>query len=463
MSDATNPAAATRAEALRPWRAETRALLSLGAPMAATQLIQFSVQTVDLLMIGRLGAEPLAASSIGLVFFYFAFLLGFGPAMAVSPLVSQTLGANPDDVRDVRRSVRMALWSIVLAFPVVGMFFLLSPVIIRGFGQPEALATLATPYVLALAPGWPFMIAVLALRNFLAAIDRTRVPLYIIIATTALNALLNYVFIFGAFGAPRLELVGAGIASSLSHAAGFAALVVYIQRDAAARRFALFVRLMTPDWERLREVFVLGWPISVTTGFEAMLFNACVLIMGRIGVNEVAAYQIALNVAAIAFMGPFGLSMAGATRVGLAHGAGDAARVRRAAAVTILASVALISVFAVASTTVPRVIAGFYLDRADPANAELVRLIAAFLPIAGAFMLFDAVQVAANQCLRGLKDVDRPMILTGISYWAVGFPAAYGLGLHTELGARGVWVGLLLALLCASILLGARLHRLTRA
>jgi len=430
--------------------------------MAATQLIQFSVMTVDVLMIGRLGPEPLAASSLGLVIFFAAWLVGFGPAMAVSPLVSQALGANPDDVDDVRISVRMSLWAIGLLAPLVSIGFLFASDIARALGQPEDLARLAGPYVIALAPGWAFAMGVIILRNFLAAIGETRAPLVIVIGTTVMNAFLNWLLIYGNWGFPRLELVGAGVASSIVNAGGFVALVLFIRADRRAKRFRLFSDFLKPNWPRFREVARLGWPIGVTIAFEGMLFNACVFLMGRIGVNEVAAYQVALNVASIAFMGPLGLSMAGSVRVGLAAGAGDRRRVRRAAALTIALSIAAIMSVAIPVMAFPEFVAGLYLDRADPKNAEVVALVAKFLIIAAAFMLFDATQVASAQALRGLKDVRIPMIITGVAYWVVGFPTAAFLGLGTEIGAVGVWWGLLLSLFTAAALLAGRLHTLTR-
>ncbi len=445
-----------------PWRREFFALMSIGLPMAATQLVQFSINTVDVLMIGQLGPEALAGASLGLVIFYAMFLFGFGPAMAVSPMVSQALGANPNDTDDVRRSVRMGLWTIGVGIPLLSIVFFFTEHIALALGQPAGPAALAKPYVLALAPGLPFALGVMALRNFLAAIDRTRAPLVFIILTTFFNAFLNWLLIYGNWGFPRLELVGAGIASSISHMAGFLMLVVYIHYEKESRRFELFRNFLKPCWKRLREIANLSWPIGFTMFFEAMLFNAAVFLMGRIGVNEMAAYQVALNVAAIAFMTPLGLSMAGAVRVGLMEGAGDRDGVRRAAVISILACIAAIMVFAVPMLLIPEAIAGLYLNADNPDNARVLALVAAFLPIAATFALFDATQVAANQALRGLKDVRVPMAVTFVSYWAIGFPVAAGLGLATPLGAVGVWYGLLVSLASAAILLGARLWMITR-
>lgn len=445
-----------------PWRRELRELLAIGVPMGLTQLVQFSIHTVDVLMIGQLGPDALAGASLGLVILYAVFLLGFGPAMAVSPMASHALGANPDDVDDVRRSVRMSLWTIGVVVIGLSSVFFFSEEIALALGQPAAPAALAEPYVLALAAGLPFMVGTMALRNFLAVIGHTRAPLLLIFLTTVLNACLNWLLIYGNWGAPRLGLVGAGIASSVSNLAGFALLLLYIQIQPESRRFRLFEGFLTPSWERLAEIVHLSWPISLTAAFEAMLFNAAVFLMGRIGVDEMAAYQVAINVAALAFMMPLGLSMAGAVRVGLMEGARDRSAVRRAALISILACIGAIMVVAVPVMIAPRTVAGLYLDATDPTSARVLELVASFLPIAAAFALFDATQVAANQALRGLKDVRVPMFMTAFAYWVIGFPVSAGLGLGTSLGAVGVWWGLLLGLAAAALLLGARLARRLR-
>ena len=182
-----------------------------------------------------MGPEPLAAAALGLVVFFAAWLIGFGPAIAVSPLVSQSLGADENNVDDVRISVRMALWAIgFLALPIFLMFFLTEHIALA-LGQPAELARRAGPYVIALAPGWPFAMGVIILRNFLAAIGETRAPLLVVTATTLLNAFLNWLLIYGHWGFPRLELVGAGIASSVVNICGFFALVLFIRADARAR------------------------------------------------------------------------------------------------------------------------------------------------------------------------------------------------------------------------------------
>lgn len=449
-----------RAELPTTWPGELKALLWLGIPMAATQLAQFSIYTIDILMIGRVGATEVAAASLGSVIYFMLWMLGAGPVMAVSPMVSQALGADVADRHDARVSVRMALWCVAFMTPLMLVFaFLAEPLALLARQDPEQSAK-AGSYILALAAGWPFALGTMILRNYLAAIGKTLVPFVLVMASVALNAGLNALLIFGMFGFPELGLVGAGIASSIAYIAGFFLFVIYIQIDKKSAEFRIFHHFWRPHWNRLHEVFKLGWPISLTTLFEGMLFNACVLIVGLIGVMQVAANQIALNISALAFMLPWGLSMAGAVRVGLAKGAKNHAAVKRAGILTIITSVIGIMFFAVPVALWPHGVASLYMETSNPDNQAVVALVATFLPIAAGFMFFDAVQVAANQILRGLKDVKWPMVFTGFSYWVVGFPTAFYLAIKTPLGAKGVWYGLLLGLLLASIFLSYRFWRL---
>ena len=448
----------------KEWSRELVALLSIGVPMGLTQLVQFSITTIDLLMIGRLGTEALAGASLRHrhLLRCVSLRLRSGPWPCRRWSVRRLAQTRTTQTKLGTRS-GWRFWTIGLVISAMSILFFLVEEISLALGQPAIAAELAEPYVLALAPGLPFMLGTMALRNFLAALGRTKLPLFFIVLTTALNAFLNWLLIFGNLGFPRLELLGAGIASSVSQVAGFLILVVYMHIEKESRRFEVFKNFFVLSKKHLREVLQLSWPISISSLFEAMLFNACVFLMGRIGIVEMAAYQVALNVAATAFMMPFGLSMAGAVRVGFMAGAGDRAGIRRSASLSILCCIAAITIIAVPVFLSPDGVAALYLDTNDAQNTGLLSLVASFLPIAAAFALFDAIQVAANQALRGLKDVRVPMILTALSYWAIGFPISAYLGLCTSLGAVGVWWGLLAGLAAAAVLLGRRLFVLTRA
>lgn len=439
------------------WGGEMRALLAIGIPMGLAQFVQYSVYFFDTLMVARVGEMELAAAAIGSVVYFLMWMLCAGPTSAVTPLVSQALGRDKTDTRDPRRSVRMGLWICFLILPpfVMTLFFI-EPLLIAA-GQNAEVSALAKDYIMVLAPGLPFALAIMTLRNFLATIEKTLIPFVLVTMGTLINIALNYVLIFGKFGAPELGLIGAGIASSLSYFIGFIFFIIYIQLDGRAKTFDLFNRFFVPDWERFKDVLKLGIPISITITFEGMLFNAAGLIVGVLGVSQLAGYQVALNVASLAFMIPYGLSMAGAVRIGLAKGADNMAAQKRASSTTITASVITIGFFALPVWLIPEVVTNLYLDPNKADQIDVFNWVVIFLPMAAAFMFFDAVQVACNQLLRGLSDVKWPMIITGISYWLIGFPVAYFLALHSSIGAPGVWYGLMAGLVAAFIGLGIRL------
>ena len=448
---------AQKAHLPETWGGEMRALLTIGVPMGLAQLVQFSPYIADAVMIGRIGPKEIAAAAIGSVLYFLLWMLASGPISAVTPLVSQALGKNIAERRDVRRTVRMSVWACFLMFPlIIGLLLLTEPIMIFA-GQDPEVAALAQDYVLVLAPGLPFTLAVMSFRNFLAAIGKTIVPFLLVASAAIVNIILNWVLIFGNLGAPELSLLGAGIASSISGIYAYFAFVIYIKWDAKAREFDLFSNLFKPDWERMVDLLNIGWPISVTVTFEGMLFNAGVLIAGAVGVIEQAGFQIALSIASTAFMIPFGLSMAGAVRIGLAKGAANTPAARRASTTTILTSVLAIGLFAIPVALVPQWVASLYFNMDAADTRPVFDYVVIFLPIAAGFMFFDAVQVACNQLLRGLTDVKWPMVITGISYWVIGFPIAFYTALYTEIGAVGIWYGLTAGLIAAFIGLGIRL------
>ena len=442
---------------------EVRALLALALPMSATQVIQFAVYVADTMMLGRVSTEAVAGSAAGGVLIFLSWMLAAGPVNAVTPMVAQALGRDREAFVDVRRSVRMCLWAVLaLCLPLLLLLVFTEPVLLA-LRQDAEVARLAKLYAWAAAPGLAFSLIVMALRNFLAALDETIGPMWIVAGTVALNIALNAVLIFGLFGLPALGVVGAGIASSIAYTVSFILFMWLIRRHPRARRFDVFRNVHRFDAERFTEVARLSWPISLTTLFEGMLFNAALLVVGLIGVAEQAAYQIGLNVAALAFMVPWGFAMGGAVRIGLAEGAANAPARTRAAVSTLTISALLMAAIAWFAATQGHLITGAYLGFEPEAGDLAVRdLVLLFLPVAAAFMVVDALQVAANQLLRGLKDVTVPVFITGVSYWLIGFPLCWWLAFHTPLGAVGVWWGLAAGLLAAFIGLGTRLWQQLR-
>jgi MATE family multidrug resistance protein len=229
----------------------------------------------------------------------------------------------------------------------------------------------------------------------------------------------------------------------------------------ALKKYRVFRRFQRPHWKLLSELYRLGMPIGLTMMFEAMLFNAATLIMGTFGTASVAAHQIALNVASVTFMVPLGVGMAATVRVGLAAGAGDGDALRRAGYTAFLMGAAFMTLAALAFWTIPDLIAGAYLAH-TAANADVIALAVVLLRVAGAFEIFDGIQVVGAMSLRGLKDAHMPMWIAGLSYWLVGFPICLWLAFAWRLKGLGIWIGLAAGLFAAAVLMCGRFWYLSR-
>jgi multidrug resistance protein, MATE family len=443
------------------WTAEARALLRLAAPLVASQLAQMGLLTTDVVMLGRLSAHALASAAIGNTVYYFAWLLGLGPASAVAPMVSHILGDWAHNKAGVRSVVRMGLWTAMLgSLPLMLILLSARPILVR-LGQDPGLAADAGRFVAMLCIGLPFSLGFQVLRNLCTALGRPGATLWVTAISVGWNALADYALIFGHFGAPRLGIVGAGLATSSSSIFAFAALFAVIQLTPHLRAYRLLRRAHRPHWPRLSELLRLGAPIGATMIFEAMLFNSMTLLVGRFGVDAVAAHQVALNVCSLTFMVPLGIAMAAAVRVGRYAGAGELDQARRAG----FLAMGLGAVFMTASGLVMlafgRQIVGLYVAGHTSAELQVIALAVTFLHIAAAFQVFDGLQVVGAFNLRGLKDARAPMVLAGASYWLVGAPVCVWLGVGLGWQGVGVWIGLVAGLATAALTLGGRFHLLT--
>jgi multidrug resistance protein, MATE family len=440
-----------RREMLKPWVDEARALLRLAAPLIAMQLALIGTLTADIIMVGQLGKDALAATGIGAVMFYLSWLFGYGPVMAVSPVVAQILGAHPNDRARTRAAIRMGLWVVAFLSPTLMLPLFWAEPILLFLGQEPKIAAMAGTWVQAIAIGLPFALGFGVLRALATAIDRQREVLVISIAQVGVVIIANYMLIYGNWGAPALGVQGSGIASALGYAFAFFAMLTLVLVAPAFRKYRVLHHFWRPAWDRLFEIVVyLGIPMGVSIIFEAMLFNAATLIMGTFGAASVAAHQIALNVGSVTFMVPMGIGLAATVRVGLAAGAKNAEGVRRAGWTAIVFGAGFMLLCAVVIAAMPHTIVGLYIDAGDPANAEVVQLAVVFLYVAALFQLFDALQVTGQMSLRGLKDATAPMWIAGLSYWLVGFTLAWGLGKWAGMEGLGVWIGLLAGLVVAA-------------
>lgn len=429
---------------------EARELARLAGPIVVTQLAQMGVGTIDVLLLGAYSKDALAASALGLSLYYAMWVLAMGPAIAVSPMIAHILGAERGGEEEgVRKSVRMAIWAILLIMPFQIAFLWYAGDMLAAMGQPSTLAADAGLFVRALAVGFVFTALFNVLRGYATSLSRPNAPLIVMGLMIVFNAVLAYALIFGHFGAPRMGLLGAGIASASSFAFSFFAMlaIIFLTPDLAVYR--IFHRFMEFDREVLKEVIRLGLPISMTIIFEAMFFNAGTMIMGYFGTDSVAAHQVALNVVALCFMVPLGIATAATVRIGLAAGAEDRPRIRRAGLAAMSMSLSFMVVMGVALFVFAPHIIGFYVDRHNPENAGVVANAVLFLRIGAAFQIFDTMQVVASLSLRGLKDANGPMWIAGGSYWLIGFPLALLLAFHFEMQGMGVWIAFVVSLAIA--------------
>jgi MATE family, multidrug efflux pump len=433
--------------------------LRLAAPMALTQLGQIAMMTTDLAFIGRLGGDAVAAAALAGTVYFVSFTVGMGLMAAVAPLAAQAFGA--DKVPLVRRSLRTGLWAgLFISLPIMA-FPLRGEQILLALGQAPAAAHLAQHYLFGLAWGIAPALWFLAIRSFMGAVNRPQPILWITLAAIPANALLVYLLIYGAIGMPRLGLFGVGLATSIVNAATLLAALWFATRRRPFRDYRVLVQLWRIDWKLMRQLLMIGAPISFAFLMEYGLFSAAALLMGVIGTTALAAHQIALQVTAILFMVPFGIGMAATVRVGHAAGRNDAAAVKRAGLIAMLVGIVLAALLTLAVILARFAIARFFLGESS-ANAEATIELAATLLLVGAtFFITDGVQTIAVGALRGMKDTRVPLLFAAIGYWGIGFSASYGLAFFSPLGAVGVWIGLSLGTFVYAGLLILRFRLLT--
>lgn len=449
MTDFAPPIASPR----RLWLSESRATLALSWPIILTNLAQMALNTTDIVMMGRLGPEALAAGALGFNLYFPLAIFGIGLISAVAPMVAREIGARRSSVRDVRRTVRQGFWACVtISVPVWIILWFTEPILVT-IGQEPTLAADAERYVRALQWAYLPFLLYLVLRSFVTALERPVWAFVIVGAAVPLNVLADWCLMFGNLGLPRLELVGAGLATTLVSTLMFAGLALSTMRDRRFRRYALFGRFWRPDWPRFRELWRLGLPISATLVFEVSIFNAAVFLMGLVGPDALAAHAIAIQIASLTFMVPLGFSQAVTVRVGRAFGAGDAEGIRRAGWTAYAMGVGFMALFASVMVFQPYLLIGAFLDLSLPENAPVIALAATFLSFAALFQVVDGAQAVGSGMLRGLHDTRVPMLFAAVGYWGVGLPLGVVLAFPLGLAGSGIWMGLAAGLAVVAVLM----------
>jgi multidrug resistance protein, MATE family len=432
-----------------PSRDELVAMTRLAMPIVLAQVGLMSMGVVDTVMVGRVSAAALAAVALGNLFYYTVSTAAAGTLLVLDPIISQAAGARDADriALGVQRGFVLAL---LLAVPTAPALW---PVrfVFTLFRQPPELIDLAASYVRISIVGLLPFLGFVVLRQSLQALHRVRALVIVVVAGNLMNAGLNWALVYGHLGAPPMGVSGSAWAT-------------------VASRWTMMVLLFAGGWPALRsavrpwrrEAFQrsalarmlrLGWTIGLQQVLEFGVFAAIGLLMGVLGTPEMAAHEIALNLASLTFMVPLGLGAAAAVRVGRAVGEGDRAAARERARTALVCGVGFMLCTATVMLAIPRVIAAAYTNQ--PVVASIA---ASLIPIAGMFQLFDGIQAVSAGVLRGLGDTRAPFVVNLAGFWLCGFPLSVALAFHTPLRALGLWWGLAAGLAVVATLLLLRVR-----
>jgi len=409
-------------------------LLVLAAPMLVGQAGQVLLQITDTFMVGRLGAVPLAGASLAGNFIMFALYFSYGSLGAVAPRIGHAFGSgDPAGVGAASRAglilaIRLGLF---VALCLAGVVPLLGRI-----GQPPEVVAVTGGYLLLLAGSMPGALASLVLGQTAEAVNRPWPVVIFMAGALLLNAILNYLLIFGHFGFPELGLAGAGLATLIARTLQALAMAAWVWRDRGMRVFKVFRR--RPDRALIGSLFRDGLPVAGQDVLEGGSFAVGSLMMGWVGTTAMAANQVTMSIGSLAWMFPISLSMAVGVRVAQALGAGDMAGARRAGLTGIFVGAGLMAICAVIYVLFGHTFAGLFTS-----DKEVAALAGTLITIAGVYQISDAIQSVSLGALRGLLDNRIPLIANAVCYWGLSLPTVYWLTFPMGMGAVGVWLGYL--------------------
>lgn len=440
---------------LSSYTSEFKKNLTIAYPVMLGQLGHVLVGLADNLMVGKLGPAPLASVSLanGLMFLFLS--LGIGFSFSITPLT-----AEADGEKDTEKGKTIfqhgLLLTFILGFIICGLL-LISKSLLYYMKQPLEVVELAIPYYEVIAYSMIPVMIFQGFKQFADGLSLTKYAMQATIIANVINVGFNYVLIYGKFGFPQLGVVGSAYGTLISRFF-MVAFMIYIVKNRKEfqpylEKFS-FKKIKKPVVKR---IYNLGYPTALQMWFEVSLFASGIFIAGVIGTNAQAANQIALNLASMTFMIAIGLGVTATIRVGNQIGLKNYKELRRIGLSIFLLMILIDLFFAFGFIAFKNILPGYYVD-----NKEVIETAGVLLIIAGFFQLSDGIQVVVLGALRGLQDVKMPMLITFIAYWVIGFPICYFLGLHTELKAKGVWLGLLIALTASAVMLYIRFNILTK-
>ncbi|QQS38153.1 MAG: MATE family efflux transporter [Ignavibacteriales bacterium] len=421
----------------------------LAYPVVIGQLGFIMMQVVDSMMVGGLGAVPLAGSSVANSLAILIFIIGLGVSIAVTPLVAISVGAKREE--ECGTLFRQSLIINMMLSLILCLIVFISSDFLKFLNQPVNVIDYASSYAKII--GLSFIPAMLfqTYKQFIEGFSMMRPAMVITIAANVSNIISNWLLIYGNLGFPKLGLDGAGWATFISRLFMAAMLIMYVRKLSKFSNYDLSLKFKPANISVIKKILSLGLPSGFQYFFEVGAFSFAVIMVGWLGAKELAAHQIAINLASISFMGALGISAAGSIRVGNEVGREDIHETRRAGFSAILLSASFMFlcglIFIILKDELPKL----YIN--DPV---VISLASSILLIAALFQLSDGVQAVGIGILRGLTDVKGPTVITFIAYWIVALPVGYLLGFTMEFGVIGIWVGLLIGLSASALMLTLR-------
>lgn len=423
----------------------------LGLPLIGSQLAQMSIGVTDTVMVGWLGAEPLAGMVLGAQLFFITFIFGAGITHAIVPIAANAMGRG--DQTAVRRGIRMGMWGVAIyAVIALSIMAMIKP-IYSALGQEPANIAIGAEYLSIAMWGVVPALLVMAYRSFLTVLEQARIILIATGSSALLNVLLDYMLIFGKFGAPKLGVAGAAWASLGTNMLALLILLVYLNLNPRIRKLDIFSNLWRPDWGIFLEMLKLGIPISIGIIAEVGMFIAAAVTMGIIGTIPLAAHGIAIQIASVTFMIPLGLSNAASVRVGKFYGMGDSKNLTSAAYAVIVVGLGFATATALILLLFAQPLVLAFLDMSNADAKEVFAYAIPLMYVAAGFQLVDALQIVLVGILRGMKDTNIPMRYGIFGYWLCAVPIAWFLAFKVDMGGLGLWIGLAIGLAIAAAIL----------
>ncbi len=420
-------------------KVEVQEFLKLAVPLASAQVAQSATGFADTVMMGRMGADILAAGGLASITCLSVMATASGVVMGVSPLIAEAFGAGQKP--RIEQIARQGLWlTILVAIPTMMVTWNLDTFLIHT-GQSETTVRLANTYLDIMAWGLFPAVGFAALRATVSAVSQARPVMVIVIAGTLFNVIGNYVLGFGQFGFPEMGITGLALASAIALWGMFLALAIYILTNRDLKQYRIFQELHRVRPGILKELVWVGGPIGLFTGLETGFFMVITLWMGLLGTEVLAAHQVVFQTTFVIFMVPLGISFATTVRVGQWLGRRDRIGIQQAACVSMGITALFMMGVSITFLIFPRQVIGLYLDVENPANAEIIAIAMPLLIVAAIAQVLDGCQKAVYGALQGLQDTRIPMLLNVLGYWGVGLSMGYLLGFHLGFGSVGLWIG----------------------